>query len=314
MAAMKDAGGCGMAGKQTRIYKRHYWQTTAPVLFVLAFLSGTSALAQEPFRIGLIAQPGEEAQIEGLGKIKAAFSRALGRPVEVLVARNYMVLAQAQIDGLIDYATYSAMAYAATMLRCDCLLPVAAPRDADGASGLYSVLVVRRDGAGVQGRLAVGPEISLTTRLVPLAASLAAQTAAAEGRLVEATSAAKAQAMFLSGEVDGFFSWVPALETNSDDAEAVTDSISSRLAATEADIPAWQIVWQSPLLRYGPHAVRNDLPAAQVRQLADLLTGISGDVSDLSAYLARKHGSSFASVSAADYKPVEEALGMIGYK
>lgn len=286
----------------------------ASIAFCLAGFWSLSALAQEPFRIGLIAQQGEEAQIEGLSGIKAAFSSALGRPVEVLVARDYGVLAQAQIDGRIDYAAYSAAAYAAAKLRCDCLVPVAAPRDADGAPGLYSVLIIRSEGAGAQGRLAVGPEDSLATRLVPLAASAAAQKAAAEGRLVEAASAAKAQTMFLQGDVDGFFSWIPAQQSNDEGDLTADPGKLSRFSAPQADKSTWRIAWQSALLRYGPHAVRNDLPAIQIKQLAEFLTDPLNDDGELAARLARRHGGSFTAVSAADYKPVEEALGVIGQR
>ena len=274
----------------------------------LAMLWQTPALAQEPFRIGLVALPGEEAQVEGLGRIKAAYSRALGLPVEVMVARDYAVLAQAQIDGRIDYAVYSAMAYAAAMRRCGCLAPLAAPVDSDGAIGLRSVLIVRRDDPGAQGRLAVGPADSLTTRLAPLAASGEAQMAAAEGRLVETESAAQAQSMFLHGEVDGFFGWIPALEQGEDGGDAPSAGAFSQLSAAGLDPSSWRVIWRSAILRYGPHAVRSDLPEPQKKRLSDLLARISGDEIDLGLRLARGHGGSFAAVGADDYAPVEEAL------
>lgn len=292
---------------------------TGLAAFIFAASWNATAIAAEPFRIGLIAQPGEEAQVEGLAGIKAAFSSALDRPVEVLVARDYGVLAQAQIDGRIDYAAYSATAYAAAALRCGCLMPVAAPLDTDGAPGLYSVLIIRSEGAGTQGRLAVGPEDSLATRLVPLAASVEARAAAAEGRLVEATSAAEAQAMFLQGDIDGFFGWVPALtpvlpEEGTEEGNATELSlvgVFQQLSTAGLDRSAWRIAWQSALLRYGPHAVRNDLPAIQANQLVELLTGRLTDDRDLAARLAHGYGGGFTAVSAADYKPVEEALGIL---
>lgn len=287
--------------------------TRLAVLIFAALWNGL-AMAGEPFRIGLIAQQGEEAQVEGLASIKAAFSSVLGRPVEVLVARDYGVLAQAQIDGRLDYAAYSATAYAAAQLRCDCLVPVAAPLDGDGTPGLYSVLIIRSDGPGAQGRLAVGPADSLATRLVPLAASAEAQIAASEGRLVEAASAAEAQAMFLQGDIDGFFSWVPAQAEISDGTMTAAPGILSRLSALEADSSKWRIAWQSALLRYGPHAVRNDLPAIQAKQLAAFLTGPLNDDHELAARLTRGHGGGFTAVNAADYKPVEEALGVLEHQ
>ena len=261
------------------------------MLALVAFLNGL-AMAQEPFRIGLIAQPGEEAQIEGLANIKARFSSALGLPVEVFVARDYAVLAQAQIDGRIDYAAYSTTAYAAAQLRCDCLMPLAAPLDATGAKGLYSVLIIRREGAGVKGRLAVGPEDSLATRLVPLAASLEAQAARAEGRLVKATSATEAQAMFLQGKVDGFFGWMTArpLTLIEEGVAPSPTGVFLQLSAAGLENSAWRIAWQSALLPYGPHVVRNNLPAAQATKIVELLTGKQDANGDFGDHLTRGQG------------------------
>src|SRR5690554_4675907 len=98
-----------------------------------AVLLAGAAAAQETFRIGLVALPGEEAGVEGLAEIKAAYAAALGLPVEVMVARDYATLAEAHIAGRVDYAVYSAPAFAAAFRRCGCLRPVAAPVDADGA-------------------------------------------------------------------------------------------------------------------------------------------------------------------------------------
>lgn len=268
--------------------------------------------AQEPFRIGLVALPGEEAGVEGLGQIKAAYSGALGLPVEVMVARDYAALAEAQIGGRIDYAVYSAPAYAAASLRCRCLVPLAQPVDAGGAVGFRSVLVVRTDGPGGAGRLALGPADSLATRLAPLAASREAREAAAGGRLVEAQSAAHAQALFLRGEVDGFFGWVPATAEDGDGDDAAVSGTLAWLAASGLDPSAWRVAWRSAVLRYGPHAVRADMPAARMERLAGLLARAADDGVDLGARLAGGHGGGFAAVSAADYAPVEEALAALG--
>src|SRR5690606_30714563 len=148
-------GAFGMAAARRR---------TCMAAAAAALLCCAPAAAQEAFRIGLVASPGEEAGIEGLAEIKAAYAAALGQPVEVMVARDYAALADAHIEGRIDYAVYSAPAFAAAERRCLCLRPVAAPVDAGGATGLRSVLIVRTGGPGAAGRLAVGPADSLTMR------------------------------------------------------------------------------------------------------------------------------------------------------
>lgn len=122
--------------------------------------------------------------------------------------------------------------------------------------------------------------------------------------------------MFLQGDVDGFFSWIPAQQGNGESGGDLTADPGklSRFSVPQADKSTWRIAWQSALLRYGPHAVRNDLPAIQIKQLAEFLTGPLNDDGELAARLSRRHGGGFTAVSAADYKPVEEALGMIGQR
>lgn len=274
-----------------------------------AMLLAGAAAAQETFRIGLVALPGEEAGVEGLAEIKAAYAAALGLPVEVMVARDYAALAEAHIAGRVDYAVYSAPAFAAAFRRCGCLRPVAAPVDADGAVGLRSVLVVRSRGAGEDGRLAVGPADSLATRLAPLAASQAARRAASAGRLVEAASAAEAEALFLDGKVDGFFGWEPVGQ--SAPGEARPGGSPARLAAAGLDAASYGIAWRSEVLRYGPHAVHVDMPAERVERLARLLERTGGDRRLMRPAL-RGHGGGFAAVSQDDYRAVAEALDALG--
>lgn len=284
------------------------------------------AFSQDVFRIGLVALPGNEAGneasseagIEDLAEIKASYSAALGVAVEVMVARDYAALAEAQIEGRIDYAVYSAAAYAAAALRCGCVVPVAAPVDADGSTGLRSLLIVRSDVADGSGRLAVGPADSLATRLAPLAASEAAQAAAAAGLLVETASALEAETLFLDGKVDGFFGWAPAGPDNADAADgedgadaAFAGGSPARLAAAGLDPSGYRIAWRSELLRYGPHAVRGGMAAERIGQLTGLLERAGGGEVNPGRRILRGHGG-FAAASADDYRAVVEAVAALG--
>jgi len=287
---------------------------TGAAVLVACWLSGPVSAADgnvaEPFRVGLVAYGDEGAAVEGLSAIKAAFSNALSMPVEVLVARDYAALIQSHLDGRLDYAIYTAPAYAAATIRCACLRPIAAPVGVDGSFGLRSVLVVRRPAEdGAPPSIAVGPQDSLATRLAPLASWPGAADAAGAGRLVPTETAGEAEAMFLGGAVDGYFGWVPA-PPDPDDLSLSGGSID-RLAAAGLDASGFEIAWRSPLLRYGPHAVRDTLPQEQVDALARLLAGMVGDP-DLNYYLERRHGGGFAAATHEDYLPVIEALGALG--
>lgn len=280
-----------------------------------AAVPAVPAAAQEAFRIGLVALPssgagdeaGDGAGIEDLAALKASYSAALGLPVEVMAARDYAALAEAQIAGRIDYAVYSAPAYAAVALRCGCVVPVAAPVEADGSTGLRALLILRQGADDARSRLAVGPADSLATRLAPLAGSQAAQAAAAAGRLVETASALEAETLFLDGKVDGFFGWAPAgAET-----EEPSGGSLARLAAAGLDAATYRVAWRSDLLRYGPHAVRDDVAAERIGRLAALLARAGrGEVNPGRRILRGHRG--FAAVEAGDYRAVIEALAGLG--
>ena len=262
----------------------------------LAFGMPVAASSQEaaaPFRIGMIAPPGE-----GFAAMERAFSEALGTTVEVVVAGSYAELMEAQISRRVDYALYSASAYAAASIRCECLRPVAAPVAASGAEGLRSALIVRRPAGGEAGgpaRVAIGPADSLATRLAPLAFWEEANRMRAEGRLVEAGSAGEAEAMFLRGAVDGFFGWVPARAQ--DDGAAPAGGSVARLRAAGVGAADYEIGWLSPLLRHGPHAVRADMPQERI----DALLAVLG-----------REGGGLVAVSQDDYAAVTEALRALG--
>lgn len=253
---------------------------------------------------------GEGAAVEGLSAIKTAFSNALLMPVEVLVARDYPALIESHLDGRIDYAIYTAPAYAAASIRCACLRPVAAPVGIDGSFGFRSVLIVRPSESDAAPKsIAVGPDDSLATRLAPLASWPGAVDALEAGGFVPTESAGEAEAMFLSGAVDAYFGWVPAAPEPG--GGSLSGGSIDRLASAGVDASAFKITWHSAPLRYGPHAVRNTLPQEQVEALQRLLTGVVADPG-LNYYLERHHGGGFAAAAQEDYLPVIEALGAVG--
>lgn len=285
--------------------------TIAAALAVTAAALGAvpAAAGQDLFRIGMVAQDGEPA-IAGLPAIKNAFSGALGMAVEVFVARDYAALIEAQAGGRIDYAVYSTAAYAAASIRCGCIRPVAAPVAANGSIGLRSVLIVRPGGQA--GTIAIGPADSLAARLAPLALWPAAASAGAEGRLVEADSASAAQALFVDGAVDGFFGWIPAWPDGAQAAGEQAAGSPARLRLAGLEAGEYEIRWRSPPLRYGPHAVRTDMPQEQVALLARLLTRAAHDDPEFAFHLGGLHGGGFAEAAKGDYAAAIEALAALG--
>ncbi|WP_352857462.1 PhnD/SsuA/transferrin family substrate-binding protein [Mesorhizobium sp. M1163] len=170
------------------------------------------------FRIGIVAEPGAGNTVPGLALLTDAYTKALGMKVEFVVARDYTSLIEAQANARIEYAIYSATAYAAASERCGCVEPLAAPLDSGGAIGIRSVLLTR-DGrvpdlmAMAVHRVVMAPFDSVGGALLPLAGLAADGVNAAEDApfLTHANSAAAAEAMLVEGEADAIFGWIPAV-------------------------------------------------------------------------------------------------------
>ena len=67
-----------------------------------------------------------------------------------------------------------------------------------------------------------------------------------------------------------------------------------------------RIVWQSPLIPFGPHAVRTDMPAELKTLLRDALTAMAAEAPDVLDAVDRSSfgGGGFVAASAADYAPL----------
>ena len=270
---------------------------------------------QATFRIGMLGEPGSDHTITGLSAIRAAYSHALGQPVEVFVARDYPSLVDAQINRRIDYAVYSATAYAAAWRLCECVEPVAAPQGADGAIGIRAVLIVRQGLAATVAealklRIAAGPEDSLTGRLMAAGATIAPDdigaSAAVEG-LGGGHSASAALAAFVSGDADGLFGWA---RTTGEEGEALSGGTLALLADRGLTPDEFDVVWTSPPVPFGPHAVRADLDAEIKRRLAVFLRGLYVSDRDTYDFLEPDHDGGFVASTHAGYVPVVEALAL----
>ena len=284
------------------------------VALALAFLlspAGAPASAQTApngigtFRIGILAEAGSDSTVQGLAGLKKAYTLALGIPVEFFVAEDYRTLIEAQTERRIDYAVYSATAYATAELACGCVSALVAPTAASGAIGMRSVLVARPDGpksvsdlAGF--RIAIPGRGDIAGRELPLF-SLGREGHALRGDepfFVQVASQAEAEDRLVAGEVDAMFGWI---ETGIDRNPLPRDGTLARLAASGGGSDGFQVVWTSELLRYGPHAISKDLDPEVRRRLIPFLTGLKDGEPDLFAALARHQQGGFVSVNDADY-------------
>jgi len=291
------------------------------------------------FRIGIVAEPGGGNTVPGLALLTDAYTKALGMKVEFVVARDYQALIEAQVDGRIQYAIYSAIAYATASERCGCVEPLVAPVDADGATGIRSVLVTRDgkvpDLAAMAGhRIAMAPADSVGGSLLPLAGLTAAGVGISEDSpyLVHAASTAAAETMLADGEADALFGWVastadgktavpdtqPAFPADqpagADDQSADPNGTLARLEAAGLSKTSIQVVWTSGLLRYGPHAVRSDLDPEAKRRLTEFLTNLKSITPDVYDLLEATHPGGFALASQTDYAMASAIVRLVSGK
>jgi phosphonate transport system substrate-binding protein len=257
------------------------------------------------FRIGVVAEPGAGNTIPGLALLTDAYTKALGMKVEFVVARDFAALIEAQANARIEYAVYSATAFATASERCGCVEPLVAPVDADGAIGIRSVLLTR-DGklpdlaAMKTHRVAMAPSDSVGGSLLPLA-GLAAEGVKVTGDapfLTHADTAAAAETMLIDGQAEAMFGWVPAAADGQPD---VTGGTPARLEAAGLSKAGLQVVWTSGLLRYGPHAVRSDLDPEAKRRLTVFLTNLRSMSPDVYDLLESKHSGGFTVAVPNDY-------------
>ena len=267
------------------------------------------------FRVGIVAEPGAGNTVPGLALLTDAYTKALGMKVAFFVARDYAALVEAQADARIEYAIYSATAYATASARCGCVEPLVAPTDADGAVGIRSVLVTRDEKlpslAAIQAhRIALAPADSVAGSLLPLAVLGAGEAGFAEDApfLIRAETALDAERMLVDGDADALFGWELSAPEGQPDLHGGT---LARLAAAGVPADTLKVLWRSEPLRYGPHAVRSDLDAEPKRRLRVFLTNLRSMRPDVYELLEAMHAGGFQPVNAEAYAPAEAVVRML---
>jgi phosphonate transport system substrate-binding protein len=267
------------------------------------------------FRIGIVAEPGAGNTVPGLALLTDAYTKALGMKVEFVVAHDYAALIEAQANARIEYAVYSATAYATVLERCGCVEPLVAPVDSDGTIGIRSVLLTR-DGkvpvlAAMQAhRIAIAPSDSVGGSLLPLAGLAAEGVKITDDApfLTRAVSAGAAEAMLIDGQADALFGWAPVA---ADGQPNIAGGTMARLEAAGVSKASLQVVWASGLLRYGPHAVRSDLDPEAKRRLLVFLTNLKSMSPDVYDLLESRHSGGFTIAGPRDYTMAEAIVRLV---
>lgn len=227
----------------------------------------------KPFRVGVVTPPNSLYGVNVMEPFRLYLQERLRVPVVVVPQETLDDLIEAQISGDIHYGLHSATSYATALVRCDCVEAIGAPVAGDGALGYYSLIVARtEDGlqsiADARGRSIVfGPEDSVSGRLVPVMA-LAREGVVPEEfflRVETAEGPRDAVASLVNGDVDLAVAW--ASMTGSRMHGYDFGVLHGMVRDGELDMADVNVIWQSPLIPFGPHAVSSDIPP----ELRDLL-------------------------------------------
>ncbi len=257
------------------------------------------------FRVGMVAPSAPTTA--GMEALRRSYSAALGMPVDFFIASDFAQLIDAQATSRVEYAIYSATAYATAAELCQCVEPVVAPKDVDGAVGhpVDPVGAKRRDCQRV--RLAQGQTRRAGKRrcfgLACAALLLSSQGLTLRGDepyITVAPSVLDAEAIFARGDAGAMLGW----ERVASSGEALLQGGTiDRLRRAGVDIGGLQRVWVSPIIPYGPHVVLKDLDPEAKRILSSYLTGLHA--ADPQAYdlLSGGHSGGFVAVDDSNYAP-----------
>jgi phosphonate transport system substrate-binding protein len=281
----------------------------APVLAVVLSLLASPAFAgwrsdMGTFRIGVAMQNGERYRPEQFEGFRKAVSDALQMPVEIFQARDAAALIDAQATSRIEYSILSALGYATVHDICECIEPLAAPVNRDGATGVRSVLLADRTRVAqiaqlAAVRVAVGPTNSLGGDLLPAAGFTWQGRKLDESALdlVEVSTTGEAMRMLAAGDVGAAFGWEYVRQGSALSASGGPSDYASELSGSDIEI-----LWRSEAIRFGPHAVRRNLPAEAKTALRRMLLALDERAPLVYDAVSPALGGGFEPASPDDYR------------
>lgn len=258
-------------------------------------------------RIGVVVADNPRLRLSQLEPFRRRIERDTGVPVELVPSRDFNTLVDSHTSDRIDYAIYSASAYAAAYAFCECLEPIAAPRAGDGSLGYHSLLIVRSDSGRRTLDQLKGATIALSAggstagHLVPMSELRA--SGIDPQRFFKTIRHSRSVAESVKSVLDGFADVGVAWSTMEGDAKAgyARGTLHAMVLKKELAMSDVAIVWRSRRITHGPHAVSKRLP----EKLKELLVQSLVKMKDFdgAAYDAveRFHGGGFAEVTQEDY-------------
>ena len=279
----------------------------------LAVLSAIPAAAQvrpdaTVLRVGVVAGYNQAYVSARAEPFRRYLADALGTDVQLIAATDLEALVAAQIGGTVHAAFLSATVFAGASAACNgCIEPLVVPVGPGGQPGYHAVLVAASGGVvrtlrDLPGRrLAVSAGDSIAGRLLPLSLFADEGIALDTVTLVDRLGPADALAALVAGEADAALAWSTLTGDAADGYDGGT--LAQLVAAGLLDMSQVALIWTSPLIPYGPLAVRADLAEGLKTALRDAMLDLDGNPDALAA-IDREFGNGYEAATPEMFAPL----------
>jgi phosphonate transport system substrate-binding protein len=252
--------------------------TTAITAAALCLGLGTAAHAQaqansykdsvKEFRIGILGGENTTDRLARYDEFQKLLSAKLGIPVKLFPAADYAGVMQGIAAGQLEAAEFGASGFAGAYLDCHCIEPVVVPKESDGSTYYYSVMVTRAD-SGITSldqmkghSLAWADPNSTSGYLIPSATLKAKGIDLADGKYFSRTGFAggheQAVVAVLNKQYDGAVTWTSGQGDKS--VGYTRGNLRSMVDHNMMKMSDINIIWQSGKIPNGPWAMRSALP------------------------------------------------------
>lgn len=256
------------------------------------------------FRVGIVGGMRPILETRRAQPFREALAKALKMPVEIFATQDIKSLIEAHVSGRIEYAVYTASAFSAAWTMCKCVEPLVAPSADDGSLGFSAALIARK-GQGTSVATLAGQKILVPGRRSFSGYILPKDQLGRDGielegdhwEIADKGSMEKAISAFRSGEGAAIFGWIGDVPRDSPQGSG-----RGTLAALEGDIEDLSVVWSSPLVFHGPHAVRKSLPTEAKDAVRDFLTNLKSDNPGAYEAIEPYLGGGFIDATVDDYR------------
>ncbi len=251
------------------------------------------------FRVGVVVRGDRGGPAVDYKAAAEMMSKAIGMPVEIVPMLDYGALIEAQAASRIDYAVYSATAFGTIYASCECVTPLVAPVSESGDTSIVALLATTSDRVRSlddldDSKLAWTPDLPAPAEMAAINVEGVPLTGDEKFAVMSVTPQ-KAVDAIRRKKANTMFGWAYA----GPDGKPRPDS--GTLAALRAAEVEYSVVWTSQPVRFGPHAVRKNIPADIRDALREFLTNGIAATPEIAELLDETFHGRFQAVSEADY-------------